>query len=62
MNPLNDHELVLWAMRASGLTRDEVRQAVRRSLHAGHIPRQGADETKAQRQERIELIWRLYRL
>ena len=31
MNPLDDHELLLWAMRA-GLTRDEVRQAVRRGL------------------------------
>ena len=61
MNPLNDHELLLWSMRA-GLTRDEVRQAVRHGLHAGHIPRQSADEMQAQRQDRIELIWRLYRL
>jgi hypothetical protein len=41
MNPLDDHELLLWAMRA-GLTRDEVRQAVRRGLDAGRIPRQRA--------------------
>jgi hypothetical protein len=57
MNPLDDHELLLWAMRA-GLTRDEVRQAVRRGLDAGHIPRQRADETKAQRQKRsMGLRW-----
>ena len=43
MNPLNDHELLLRAMRA-GLTRDEVRQAVRKGLDAGRIPRQRADE------------------
>ena len=48
MNPLDDHELLLWAMRA-GLTRDEVRQAVQRGLEEGAIPRQSADETQAQR-------------
>jgi hypothetical protein len=55
MNPLDDHELLLWAMRA-GLTRDEVRQAVRRGLEAGRIPRQSADETKAQRQDRLQAV------
>jgi len=60
MNPLDDHELLLWATRA-GLTRDEVRQAVRRGLDAGPIPWQGADETKAQRQVSI-WIWRFFRL
>jgi hypothetical protein len=42
-------------MRA-GLTRDEVRQAVRRGLEAGRIPRQGADETQAQRRERVNAV------
>jgi hypothetical protein len=54
MNPLDDHELLLWATRA-GLTRDEVRQAVRQGLDAGRIPRQGADETQAGRQDRLNL-------
>jgi len=55
MNPLNDHELLLWAMRA-GLTHDEVRQAVRKGLDANRIPRQSADETQAQRQERLNTV------
>jgi hypothetical protein len=55
MNPLDDHELLLWSMRA-GLTRDEVRQAVRRGLDAGRIPRQRADETQAGRQERLNAV------
>ena len=55
MNPYDDHELLLWAMRA-GLTRDEVRQAVRRGLNANRIPRQSADETQAQRQERLNAV------
>jgi hypothetical protein len=55
MNPLDDHELLLWAMRA-GLTGDEVRQAVHRGLDAGRIPRQRADETQAQRQERLNTV------
>ena len=55
MNPLDDRELLLWAMRA-GLTRDEVRQAVRRGLDAGHRPRQSADETQAQRRDRLNTI------
>ncbi len=52
MNSLNDHEPLLWAMRA-GLTRDEVRPG--RCAVAGHIPWQRADKTKAQRQERLNL-------
>jgi hypothetical protein len=48
MNPLDDHELLLWSLRA-GLTRDEVRQAVRGGLDANRIPWQRADETKAER-------------
>jgi hypothetical protein len=56
MNPLDDHELLLWAMRA-GLTRDEVRQAVRGGLAAGHLPRQTAHETEAQRQERMRGVY-----
>jgi hypothetical protein len=55
MNPLDDHELLLWAMRA-GLTRDEVRQAVHGGLDAGHLPRQTAHETEAQRQERMRAV------
>jgi hypothetical protein len=55
MNPLDDHKLLLWAMRA-GLTRDEVRQAVRRGLDAGRIPRQSADETQAGRQDRLQTV------
>jgi hypothetical protein len=55
MNPLNDHRLLLWAMRA-GLTRDEVRQAVRGGLDAGRIPRQRADETQAGRQDRLNTV------
>ena len=39
MPPLDDHQLLLWAMRA-GLTHDEVRQAMRRDLDAERIPRQ----------------------
>ena len=57
MNPLNDHELLRWAMRA-GLTRDEVRQAVRPCLDAGHISRQRADETQVQPVNLdMEAIW-----
>jgi hypothetical protein len=56
MIPLNDHELLLWAMRA-GLTRDEVRQAVRGGLEAGDLPRQTAHETEAQRQERMRAVY-----
>jgi hypothetical protein len=56
MNPLDDHELLLWAMRA-GLTRDEVRQAVRGGLDAGNLPRQTAHETEAQRQERMRAVY-----
>ena len=37
MNPLDDHELRLWAMRA-GLTRDEVCQAVRAGQPAPDAP------------------------
>jgi hypothetical protein len=55
MNPLDDHELLLWAMRA-GLTRGEVRQAVRRGLDANRIPRQRASETDAQRQDRLQAV------
>ncbi len=40
----------------AGLTRDEVRQAVRRGLDANRIPRQRADETQAQRQERLNTV------
>jgi len=56
MNPLDDHELILWAMRA-GLTRDEVRQAVREGLDAGDLPQQTAHETEAQRQERMQAVY-----
>ncbi len=45
MNPLNDHELLLWAMRA-GLTRDEVRPG--RCAVAGHIPWLRPGETQTQ--------------
>jgi len=55
MNPLDDHELLPWAMRA-GLTRDEVRQAVRAGLDAGRIPRQTAQETEQQRRERLQAV------
>jgi len=55
MNPLDDHELLLWAMRA-GLTRDEVRQAVRAGLDTGRIPRQTAHETEGQRLERLQTV------
>ncbi len=37
MNPLDDHELLRWAIRA-GLTRDEVHQAIRKGLDAGRLP------------------------
>jgi hypothetical protein len=56
MNPLNDHELLLWAMRA-GLTRGEVRQAVRGGLDTGDLPRQTAHETETQRQERMRAVY-----
>ena len=55
MNPLDDHELLLWAMRA-GLTGDEVRQAVRVGLDAGRIPRPTAQETEGQRLERLQAV------
>ena len=55
MTPLDDHDLLLWSMRA-GLTRDEVRQAVRSGLDAGRIPRQRADEPQAGRQERLQAV------
>ena len=55
MNPLDDHELLLWAVRA-GLTRDEVRQAVQRGLEANRIPRLRASETDAQHQERLNAV------
>jgi hypothetical protein len=44
MNPLDDHELLLWSMRA-GQTRDEVRQTVRRGLDAGDLSWPGANDT-----------------
>ena len=53
MNPLDDHKLLLWAMR-TGLTRDEVRQTVRRGLDAGHLSWPGANETAADRQGRLQ--------
>ena len=46
MNPLDDHELLPWAMRA-GLTRDEVRQAVRGNLNTSGLPRQTAHELES---------------
>ena len=49
MSPLDDHELLLWTMRA-GLTRDEVRQALRSGLDVDDLPRHTAHETKTQRQ------------
>jgi hypothetical protein len=52
MNPLDDHELLLWAMRA-GLTRHEVRQTVWRGLDAGDLSWPGASETADQRLDRI---------
>ena len=52
MNPLHDHELLLRSTRA-GLTRDEVRQTVRRGLDAGDLSWPGASETAAQRLDRI---------
>jgi hypothetical protein len=55
MNPLDAHKLLIWAICA-GLTRDEVRQAVRGSLDAGHRPRQTAHETETQRQERVRAV------
>jgi hypothetical protein len=55
MNPLNDHELPLWAMRA-GLTRDEVRQTVQRGLKEGAIRRQTFNETSPQQQERFQTV------
>ena len=53
MNPYDDHELFLWAMRA-GLTRAKVRQTVRRGLDAGHLSWPGANETAADRQHRLQ--------
>ena len=55
MNPLDDHELLLWAMRA-GLTRDEVRQAVRAGLDSERIPRPTIRETDQQRLERLQAV------
>ena len=52
MNPLDDHELLPWAMRA-GLTRAEVRQTVRRGMEAGDLTWPGANKTAAWRQDRI---------
>ena len=54
MTPLDDHELLLWSMRA-GLTRAEVRQTVRYGRGAGDLTWPGA---------RIAFmwIWRLSRL
>ena len=53
MNPLDDHELLLWSMRA-GLTRAEVRQTMRRGLEAGDLSWPGASETAADRQHRLQ--------
>jgi hypothetical protein len=55
MTTLDDHELLLWAMRA-GLTRDEVRQAVRQGLDTGKLPWQTPHETETQRQERLRAV------
>jgi hypothetical protein len=54
MNPLDDHELLLWSMRA-GLTRAEMRQTVRRGLDAGDLSWPGVGETAADRLGRIYL-------
>ena len=54
MNSLDDHELLLWALRA-GLTRDEVRQAVRRGLDDGDFLWQDAKGRKVQRQDCVNL-------
>ena len=56
MNPLDDHELLLWTMRA-GLTRDEVRQALRSGLDVGDLPRQTAHDTETQRQDRVRVVY-----
>jgi hypothetical protein len=40
----------------AGLTRDEVRGAVRQGLDAGHIPQQRAGESDAERQARFEAV------
>ena len=53
MNPLNDHELLLWSMRA-GLTRAEVHQTVRRGLDAGDLAWPTASETATDRQHRLQ--------
>jgi hypothetical protein len=55
MNLLDNHKLMLWAMNA-GLTRDEVRGAVRQGLDAGRIPRQRASESDADRQARFDAV------
>ena len=43
-NPLDDHQLLLGSMRV-GLTRAEVRQAVRRGRDAGDLSWSGANDT-----------------
>ena len=59
MNPLDDHNLVLWSMRA-GLTRNKERETVRRGLESGDLTWPGANETAGRRQDRtyvdIEVI------
>jgi hypothetical protein len=52
MNPLDDHKLLLWSMRA-GPTHTEVRQTVRRGLDAGDLAWPGTNETAAQCLDRV---------
>jgi hypothetical protein len=52
MNPLDDHELLIWSMQA-GLARAEVRQTVRCGLDAGDLFRRGASETADWRRDRF---------
>ena len=48
MNPLDNHELLLWAMQA-GLTQDEIRQAVRGGIDAGRIRRHTIHDAEGDR-------------
>lgn len=55
MNPLDDRGITKWAMRA-GLTRDEIRRAVREGLDAGDLSWPTVGKTDQQRLERFSTV------